>query len=677
MNPLLSKFDTPFGTVPFDIIKDEHFLPAIKDAIKMAKEEIDIIKNDCSPSTYENTIEALEDTGFYLGQASSVFYNLNSSETNENIQNAAKEISPMLSSYSNDIILDKALFAKVKEVHDKKDTLNLSVEQMTLLEKKYKNFVRNGAMLSEEEKEELRDIDAKLSKASVKFAENSLAANNEFVIFVDSEEELSGLPDSAKEAAASTAKEKGQDGKWAFTFDYPSYLPLVTYAENRALREKIVRAFSKRCFSGDKNDNSELVKEISSLRYKRAKLLGYDSHSNFVLEERMAGKPETVIGFLDDILEKAMPFAKDELKRLNDFAKSIGGPEKLEKWDTSFYSEKLKKELFDIDDELLRPYFKIENAVDGVFAVATKLFGITFRPLDNIQTYHKDVKVFEVLDEKNNHVGVFYCDFFPRAGKRGGAWQTSFRSQKMTTEGDQRPHVVIVCNFTKPTETKPSLLSFMEVTTLFHEFGHALHNLLTKCQYESTSGTSVFWDFVELPSQIMENWAFEKECLDLFAVHYETGEKIPAELIKKIKESSNFQEGMASARQVSLGLIDMGWHSIDPTNVIDVDKHENESAAKSFLTEPIPGSSVSCSFGHIFSGGYSSGYYSYKWAEVLDADAFEMFKDKGIFNKEVSTLFMDNVLSRGGTEHPMELYKKFRGKEPSVDALLKRGGLIK
>ncbi|MCK5883390.1 MAG: M3 family metallopeptidase [Bacteriovoracaceae bacterium] len=674
MNPLLTKFDTPFGSVPFDLIKEEHYLPAMNQGIELAKKEIEAIKQNAEGPTFQNTIVELEGIGEILSQATSVFFNLNSANTNDELQKLAREISPMLSAYGNDIMLDAELFARVKSVYGNKENFDLTEEDTMLLEKTYKGFVRNGALLSEDAKNKVRDIDAELSKLSLEFGEHNLAEAKKYKLVISNENDLEGMPEGVIEAASMTAKEKGDEGKWAFTLDYPSYGPFMTYCKNTDLRKELSFAMGTKSAKDDELDNREIVKRITILRHNRASLLGYASHSNFILEERMAGNPETVLNFLNDILTKARPAAVADLDELKAFALKLDNCE-LQSWDVAYYTEKLKKEKLNFDDEMLRPYFKIENVVDGVFQVANKLYGLTLEE-KNLPTYHEETKVFEVKYENGEHVGLLYTDFFPRAGKRAGAWATSYRSQQIKGSENIRPHASIVCNFTKPTETRPSLLTFREVQTLFHEFGHALHTLLANTKYSELSGTSVFWDFVELPSQILENWTFEKECLDLFAVHYETGETIPEDLVNKLKSMLTFREGTNTLRQVALARLDMAWYSQDPSDVLDVEQFEIEVGKDTALMPHTNGTCVSTSFGHIFAGGYSSGYYSYKWAEVLDADAFEQFKKNGIFNREIATKFKDNILSRGGTKHPMELYKGFRGEEPSVDPLLRRGGLI-
>ncbi|MBT0607468.1 M3 family metallopeptidase [Aequorivita echinoideorum] len=671
MNPLLKSYNT----APFSEIENKHFLPAIKQLIAETKAEIDAITENSDAPTFENTLEALENTGEKLDRATSIFFNLNSAETNDEIQKIAQEISPMLTEFSNDLLLNEALFERVKNVYQQKDSLNLNAEQQMLLTKKYKSFARNGANLSEEKKSELRKIDTQLSKLSLTFGENVLAETNRFELHITDEKDLSGLPEGTIEAAAQTASEKGKDG-WVFTLDYPSYVPFMTYADNRELRKKMAIAFGAKGFHNDKLDNQNNVLQISKLRHKRANLLGYDSHANFVLEERMAETPEKVKSFLYELLAKAKPAAQKEFERLTAFAKDLDNIDRLEKWDDAYYSEKLKQKLFNLDDEKLKPYFELKNVIQGVFTVAEKLYGLHFEEVQNIDKYHADVKTYEVKDDEGELVAIFYADFHPRPGKRNGAWMTSYKPQQIKNGKNERPHISIVCNFTKPTSSKPSLLTFNEVTTLFHEFGHALHGILANTHYPSLSGTSVYWDFVELPSQILENWCYEKETLELFATHYKTGELIPMEYVEKIKESATFLEGMATLRQLSFGMLDMAWHGGDPSHVNNVKSFEIAAFEDTQLYPDVKENCMSTSFSHIFQGGYSAGYYSYKWAEVLDADAFALFKQEGIFNKKVADKFKGFVLSQGGTMDPMELYKQFRGQEPDPEALLKRAGLL-
>lgn len=674
MELFLKKFTTKYNTAPFSKINLSDYKEAFEKTIELARTEIDSIVKNTEAPTFSNTIEALDYSGEQLDRLSNIFFNLNSAETCDEMQKIAQEVSPLLTAFSNDIALNEDLFKRVKAVYDQKDTLTLTTEQATLLDKKFKGFSRNGALLNEEDKLKLREIDTELAKLKLTFGENVLAETNNYQLHITKEADLKGLPDSAKEMAASLAKSKNLEG-WVFTLDFPSYLPFVTYVENRELRKEIAIAAGKKAFQDNEFDNKENVKRIVELRHKRANLLGYQSHSHFVLEERMAQNPEKVQSFLNDLLEKAKPAAQKEFAELTAFAAALDEIDQLEKWDGAYYSEKLKQKLFSLDDELLKPYFKLENVLNGAFTIAEKLFGITFKEVFDIDKYHEDVQTFEVLDFEGQLVAVFYSDFFPRKGKRNGAWMTSYKPQYIKDGINERPHVSIVCNFTPPTETKPSLLTFNEVTTLFHEFGHALHGMLANTTYPSLSGTSVYWDFVELPSQVMENWCYEPEALALFAKHYETGEIIPQQYVEKIKESASFLEGMATLRQLSFGILDMTYHGKSQT-IDDVKAFEKQAMEGTSLYPDVAENCMSTSFSHIFQGGYSSGYYSYKWAEVLDADAFAYFQEKGIFNKEVATKFKDNVLSKGGTELPMELYKKFRGQEPKVEALLKRAGLL-
>ncbi len=674
MTILLEKFNTPFETAPFDKINQNDFLPALKEAIKISKNEIDTITQNTQKATFENTIIALEQSGALVERISGILFNLNSCETNPELQKITREASPLLSEYGNDIMLNKQLFERVKAVfEDKERNKNLDIESQSLLTKSYKSFSRNGANLNENDQEKLRQIDKELSEKTLQFSENILNETNAYSLEILENDVvmLAGLPDYVLEMAQATATEKGKKG-YVFTLHQPSYLPFMTYAENRDLRKKMFLASASKAFQNNENDNQENVKSIVALRHKRANLLGYATHADFVLEERMAGTPQKVQTFLNELLQHAKPVAEKQMQELTEYAKNQGFTEEfLQRWDYAFYSEKLKKEKYQIDDEALKPYFQLENVVLGVFEVAKKLYGLSFVENKEIAVYHQDVKAYEVLDEQNKHIAVFYADFFPREGKKGGAWMTSFREQR----GEIRPLVSIVCNFTKPTPTKPSLLTFDEVTTLFHEFGHALHGMLANGKYQSTSGTNVYWDFVELPSQILENWCYEKECLDLFAKHYQTNEPISQDFIQKITDSANFMEGYATMRQLSFGLLDMAWYG-KVAQIENVATFEREISAPTDLFPAIEGTNMSCAFAHIFSGGYSAGYYSYKWAEVLDADAFEYFKEKGIFNKEIADLFKENVLSKGSSEHPMVLYKRFRGQEPSPKALLKRSGLL-
>lgn len=675
MKILTQLFNTKYDTAPFSEIKLDDYKPSFIENIAAAKAEIDAIINNPEPPTFLNTIEALDFTGKALDRLSSIFFNLNSAETSDEMQKIAQEVTPLLTEFSNDITLNGDLFKRVKLVFEQKKSLTLTPEQATLLDKKFKNFSRNGALLSDDKKIRLREIDTELAKLKLTYGENVLAETNNYELIITDVADLKGLPEGTIEAAKSLAQSKNTEG-WIFTLDFPSYIPFVTYAENRELRKEIAIAAGKKAFKNNEYDNQENVLKIAKLRHERANLLGYETHSHFVLEERMAQNPEKVKLFLDDLLVKAKPAAEREFAELTAFAKELDDIDHLEKWDGAYYSEKLKQKLFNFDDEKLKPYFQLEKVLKGAFTVVQKLYGISFTEIFDIDKYHDEVTTYEVKDENSQLVAIFYADFFPRKGKRNGAWMTSFKSQYIKDGINERPHISNVCNFTKPTETKPSLLTFNEVTTLFHEFGHGLHGMLANTTYPSLSGTSVYWDFVELPSQIMENWCYEPEALALFANHYQTGEIIPQEFVGKIKESANFQEGMATLRQISFGLLDMAFHSTNPNGITDVKAFEKAVFEHTTLYPDVAENCMSVSFSHIFQGGYSSGYYSYKWAEVIDADAFAYFQEKGIFDKEVATKFKENVLSKGGTEQPMILYKRFRGQEPSPEALLKRAGLL-
>ncbi len=675
MKVLTQKFQTKHNTAPFSQINIEDYKPAFISTIASARAEINAITNNTVAPTFQNTIEALDFSGDALDRLSSIFFNLNSAETSDEMQKIAQEVSPLLTEFSNDITLNEDLFKRIKTVYEQRNSLNLTTEQVTLLDKKFKGFSRNGALLSEDKKSKLREIDTELAKLKLTYGENVLAETNNYQLHITNENDLKGLPEGTIEAAKALAQSKELEG-WVFTLDYPSYIPFVTYADNRELRKEMAIAAGKKAFQNNEFDNQEITLKIAKLRHERANLLGYDTHSHFVLEERMAQNPDKVKSFLNDLLAKAKPAAEREFAQLSAFAKSLDGIEKLEKWDGAYYSEKLKQQLFNLDDEKLKPYFQLSTVLNGAFTIAGNLYGLTFTEVFDIDKYHEEVTTYEVKDEFGELVAIFYADFFPRKGKRNGAWMTSFKSQYIKGNTNERPHISNVCNFTKPTETKPSLLTFNEVTTLFHEFGHGLHGMLANTVYPSLSGTSVYWDFVELPSQVMENWCYEPEALAIFAKHYQSGEVIPQEYVEKIKESASFQEGMATLRQISFGLLDMAFHSNNPTAITDVKAFEKAAFEGTTLYPDVAENCMSVSFSHIFNGGYSSGYYSYKWAEVLDADAFAYFQECGIFNKEVASKFKDNVLSKGGTELPMELYKRFRGQEPKADALLKRAGLI-
>jgi peptidyl-dipeptidase Dcp len=673
-NSLLQDFDTPFGTAPFEQIEEEHYLPALEKAIANGLKEVEAIAKNTEPPTFQNVIEALENSGEKVERISSIFFNLNSAETNENIQALAREISPKLTSYGNDIMLNQDLFERVKAVWEQRESLDLTTEQFLLLEKTYQGFTRNGANLSEADKEKLRELDEKLAQHSLQYGENVLAATNAYQLFC-TEEEVAGLPTAVKEMAAQEAEEAGEKGKYLISLQMPSYLPFMTYAHNRALREKLFKAQGTKAFTDSQFDNSAHVLAIAQLRHQRAQLLGFSSHADFVLAKRMAKSPSRVYAFLEELKEPALPAAKNELEELKAFAEKTDGLKDLQRWDLAYYSEKLKQARYQIDDELLKPYFEQQSVLQGAFKVAKKLYGLTFHEREDIQKYHPDITTYEVKDAEGKHLAVFYADFFPRKGKRSGAWMTVYRQQKVIDGQEVRPHISIVCNFTKPGKNTPSLLTFNEVLTLFHEFGHALHGMLAQGHYASLTGTNVYWDFVELPSQIMENWCYEKECLDLFAKHYQTGEPIPQEYVERLRKSATFMEGRATVRQLSFATLDMSWHAQSPENIKDVGQHEAAIFKPFSLLPAVAGTNMSCQFGHIFQGGYAAGYYSYKWAEVLDADAFELFKEKGLFNPEVAQAFK-KLLASGGTVKPNELYRNFRGQDPDPKALLRRAGLI-
>lgn len=672
INPLLKEFQTKHNTPPFDLIKEENYLPAFKALIEEGKAEIDgIISNSQAPD-FSNTIEAMEAVGKQLGIISHVFFNLNHAETNENIQSIAREVSPLLTEYSNDIWLNEKLFERVKAVYEAKTEYSLSTEEDRLLDDFYKAFVRKGALLEGEKRKRYREITTELSKLGLQFGENLLADTNAFQLHLTNEEDLAGLPEGIKEAAAEVAKSHDKDG-WVFTLHFPSYMPFMKYSSRSDLREKMFMAYSTRCHHNDKFDNKETVKKIVSLRVEKAKLLGFDSHAHYVLEEHMALHPDKVNAFLKELLDASLEVGKQDVKDVEEYAHKNGLVGKLERWDYAYYGEKLKADKYGLDDEATRPYFKLEKVEEGVLGLATKLYGLRFIETTDIAKYHDEVKVFEVFDNDGSFLSVFYVDYFPRKSKQGGAWMTSFRDQH---EG-VRPHISIVCNFTRPAGDKPSLLTFTEVKTFLHEFGHALHGMLSNVKYETLAGTNVYRDFVELPSQIMENWATQKDWLMDVGVHYKTGEVIPEELIQKIIDSDNYQSGYATVRQLSFGLSDMAWHSLTDEFTGDVVDFEKEAMQATELFPPVKGTAFSTAFSHIFDGGYAAGYYGYKWAEVLDADAFDSFLENGIYDQATASRFRKEILEKGGTQHPMDLYINFKGKEPSIEPLLKRSGLIK
>ena len=677
-NPLVKEWNTPFQTPPFNSIKTEHYKPAMLYAIEQAKQEVNaIIVNRARPD-FENTIVALERAGGLLNRISGVFFNINECMTSDQLQQIYMEIIPDLTAYGNDVSMNPLLFAKVKEVYDQRDDIALTTEQRMLLEKTYKSFIRSGALLEGAAKEEYRKVSEELSMLTNQYQMNVLAEQNAFFLNITNKKDLAGLPDYVIAAAREEAKARKQKG-WTFTLQYPSFSPFMQYADNRDLREKMWRASAFEANNNNDKDNKEIARKIANLRLRMAQLLGYSSYAEYALEERMAQNPQTVNKFINDLFEASMPFAEKEMKEVQDYANAHGFVGQIQRWDFSYWSEKLKNDKYAMDPNMFKPYFKLENVKKGVFDLADRLYNIEFRENNQIEKYHPDVTVYEVYDKADGKLlAVLYMDFFPRESKRSGAWMTAFREQYIDENGnDVRPLIQLVCNFTKPTSKEPSLLTFDEVNTFLHEFGHCLHGIFASGTYQSISGTSVYRDFVELPSQIMENFATEKEFLDMFAVHYKTGEKIPQELIDKLIASQRYLAGYMSVRQLSFGMIDMAWHTITSPYTGDVIAMEKNAIAKTELMPVVENSVMTTSFGHIFAGGYAAGYYGYKWAEVLDADAFAAFKEKGIFNREVSTSFRKNILSQGGKKHPMELYKAFRGHEPTNEALLRRCGFIK
>ena len=669
MNVLFSDFDY----APFNQIKNSDYLTSIRHGINELKSEIDTILSNKN-TTFKNTIEALDYSGLKLDRITSIFFNINAAETSKEIQDIAVTISPELSELKNYILLNDRLYKKVKTIYNLTDKNSLSNEENTLLENTYKSFLRNGANLSNKDKNKLRKLDIMLGKLSLNFGQNLLKETNEYELLISDEKKLDGLSHDHKEAAKMLAKSKNKKG-WLFTLDYPSFSALITYCKNRSLRKEITIAFGQRAFKNNESDNQKVILEIINLRYQKAILLGYKSYSEYVLEERMAKNTKNVMNFLEGLVEKVKPVAKKEFKVLENYAKSIDNIDNLEKWDISFYTEMYKKHKYDVDQEKLKPYFSLTNVLNGAFEISNKLYGLNFKKNSTIDTYNDEVNTYEVKDEKNNFIALLYTDFHPRKGKRGGAWMTSYKPQYIFKNNNQRPHISIVCNFTRPIKNKPSLLTFSEVTTLFHEFGHALHGILANTKFKSLSGTNVSWDFVELPSQIFENWCYEEEALNIFAFHYKTKKLIPIELINKIKESANYNQASQTLRQLSLAILDMNWHNINPIKIKSVKDYEHKILKKLTFIKDLNVTCTSTSFSHIFQGGYSSGYYSYKWAEVLDADAFEYFKEKGIFNKSIASKFKDNILSKGGTQDPMDLYIKFRGRKPKINALLNRAGI--
>lgn len=673
-NPLLKDFTTPYETPPFNLIKTEDYEPAFNAAIEEAKTEIEAIASSPSEATFENTIVALDSAGERLNRIAEIFFNLNSCLTNEKIQEIAQRVSPKLTEYGHSIYMNTALFHRVQKVRE--TCRNLDPEDSRLLESTWKSFIDGGANLQGEAKERFKEISVELSKLSLTFDKNELAETNNFELHLTDEADLAGLPEGVREAAAITAREKGKEG-WIFNLQAPSYIPFLRYADNRQLREEIYKAYSRRGFQANEYNNEKIVKRITALRLEKARIMGYNTYAEYALTKRMAKNPENVNRFIEQLHGPSYKASCLEKEEVEAFAQKHGLEGELQRWDWPYYSNKLKQEKYAFDDEMLRPYFRLENVQQAIFGLATKLYGITFERITDIPVYHEDVSTFKVNDSDGNFLAILYLDFFPRESKTTGAWMTQFRGQRQRNGKDIRPLVSLVMNFTKPTPSKPSLLTFNEVTTFLHEFGHALHGMLSRCRYDGTSMDSVYRDFVELPSQFMENFALEKEWLDTWAVHYKTGEKIPQEFIDKIRNSANFQSGYASDRQLCYCMIDMAWHSITQPVSEPLIDFERQIMSRTEIMPTVEGSAFSTAFGHIFAGGYAAGYYGYKWAEVLDADAFSVFKKQGIFNPETASSFRHNILEKGNSEDPMELYKRFRGQEPTVDALLERDGLNK
>lgn len=676
-NPFLQPYHTPHATVPFDRITLADYEPAIREGMRREDEEIDAIITNPEEPTFGNTVAALEHAGELLDRVTTVMFNLMSAETCDELEAIAEKLMPELSEHSNNISLNEKLFRRIKQVYDVRDRLTLTPEEQQLLEKTYDGFVRNGANLSDTDKETFRKLSMELSTLTLRFSQNHLKETNNYELHLTAEEELKGLPESAIEAAAHAAAEKGKTG-WIFTLQAPSYVPFMKYSDHRELRRKLYLAYNTQCTHDNEQNNLEIVKRLVNLRMQIAQLLGYTDFADYVLRKRMAEDSQHVYHLLDQLLEAYTPAAHKEVEEVTALARRMEGDGfELMPWDFSYYSEKLRKEKYDLDEEALRPYFELSQVKAGVFGLATRLYGISFKENKDIPVYHPDVKAYEVYDKDGSFLAVLYTDFHPRAGKKSGAWMTSYKEQWIDDKGiNSRPHVSVTMNFTKPTPDKPALLTFSEVTTFLHEFGHALHGMFADTRFKSMSGTNVYWDFVELPSQIMENFAIEKEFLNTFARHYQTHEPLPEALIQRIIDAANFNVAYACLRQVSFGLLDMAWYTRRTPFEGDVRTYEREAWKRAQILPQVEETCMSVQFGHIMSGGYAAGYYSYKWAEVLDADAFSVFKEKGIFNTEVAQSFRDNILSKGGTEHPMTLYKRFRGQEPTIDALLKRNGII-
>lgn len=675
VNPFFETWNTPHGTPPFSLIQNQHYVPAVKEGIKQHEEEIAAIVANSEMATFENTLVALDKSGALLTKVTEVFSNISGANTSDEIQAIAKELSPLLSAHSTNISLNVGLFARVKAVYAQKDALGLTTEQAQLLKKTYEGFVRGGANLPEDKKARLREINEKLSMLTLQFGDNILAETNAFELVIDNDEDLAGLPESIVSGAAAAAKEKGYEGKWLFTTQKPSMIPFITYSTKRDLREKLFTAYIMRGNNGNANDNKTIIEEIVKLRIEKANMFGFNNHAEFILDNNMAKTPDKVYELLLKVWNAALPVAKTEVADMQALIAKEGGNFKLEPWDWWFYAEKVKVEKYALNENDIMPYFEVNNVRDGIFKLAGKLWGLQFKPRTDIEVYHPDVKPFEVLDADGSHIGILYTDYFVRSSKRAGAWMSSYRKQQRVNGEMVTPIITNVCNFPQPSDEIPSLLTWDNVTTMFHEFGHALHGLLSECDYYTLSGTAVPRDFVELPSQIMENWAGEPEVLNMYAFHYKTGEVIPAELVEKINKASHFNQGFATVEFVSAALLDMDWHTLTEAPTLGVNEFETNTLNKYGMMDEIVVRYRSPYFAHIFSGGYSAGYYAYMWAEVLDADAFNAFKENGIFDKETASKFREFVLSKGGTDDPMKLYTSFRGQEPDPEALLVRRGL--
>ncbi|MFA7627781.1 MAG: M3 family metallopeptidase [Candidatus Kapaibacterium sp.] len=675
-NPFMKDYNTPFGVPPFDKIKLEHYMPAFKEGIKQHIDEVRAISGNSESPTFENTVIALERSGSLLDKVSSVFYNMMSSNTGKELQEIAQNVTPLMSMHSDDIMLNADLFKRIKTVYDNRKSLNLNPEQSRLLEETYKSFVRSGANLEVNDKDNLRAMNEEISMLTLKFGQNVLSETNEYKLVIENKEDLAGLPQSAIDAAAHAAQDAGLNGKWVFTLHNPSFIPFMTYSAKRDLREKMFNAYSNRGNNDNVNNNNDVITRLVNLRIEKARLLGFRNHAEYVLAENMAKDPENVRRFLEDLWGFAKPFAETEAQELQKIINSEGGDFALAPWDWRYYSEKLREQKYNLNEEEVRPYFKLENVRDGIFELTKRLWGLTYTERKDIPKYHDEVTVYEVKKSDGSHLGILYMDFHPRASKRGGAWMSSYRQQYKVNGKEIKPVVTIVCNFSRSTAEKPALLTMDETETFFHEFGHALHGLLSDCEYKSLSGTSVPRDFVELPSQIMENWAFEPDVLAFYAKHYKTGEVIPASLIEKIQNSNKFNQGFATTEYLAAAMLDMEYHTLETPLTDNPMDFETKYLSNIGLIPEIISRYRSTYFNHIFAGGYSSGYYSYIWSGVLDSDAFQAFKETNLFDKKTAESFLTNILSKGGTEDPMELYKRFRGREPQLEPLLKKRGLV-